>query len=50
VSEDDRPREEGENATQRRMDEEGAEGKPVDVDWEDAEGAPHEGEHGQEIA
>jgi hypothetical protein len=27
----------GRNATQQRMDEEGVEAKPVDVDWEEPE-------------
>ena len=46
---EERPREEGTNPTQRRMDEEGTEGAPVDVEWE-TEDSPHEGEEGQEIA
>ena len=50
MSEEERPREEGENPTQQRMDEEGTEAKPVDVDWDETEDSPHEGEQGQEIA
>jgi hypothetical protein len=30
----------GRNATQRRMDEEGTDDEPVDVDWEEVEGGP----------
>jgi hypothetical protein len=38
------------NATQRQMDEEGSEDKPVDLDWEETEAAPHQGEEGQQPA
>ena len=51
----------GPNPTQERMDEEGTEGRPVDVEWDDGETtgtaaeqdenepSPHEGEEGQGI-
>ena len=34
VSEEERPREEGENPTQQRMDQEGTEDVPIDEEWE----------------
>ena len=46
----ERPAESGKNPTQERMDEEGTEGRPVDVDWEETEPSPHQGEEGQQIA
>ncbi|MDQ3822399.1 MAG: hypothetical protein M3321_04065 [Actinomycetota bacterium] len=39
----------GRNPTQERIDEEGAEPRPVDVDW-DNEPSPHEGEEDTEPA
>ena len=44
---------EGRNATQQRIDEEGASEKPADAgrqgdDWEETEPSPHQGEEGQE--
>jgi len=50
MSEEERPREEVKNPTQERMDEEGTEPRPVDVEWDETEDTPHEGEEGQEIA
>jgi hypothetical protein len=61
MSDEERPREDEPNPTQERMDEEGAEGKPVDVSWDESdfgstgsksgddetERVPHEGEEGQ---
>jgi hypothetical protein len=47
---EERPAESGENPTQKRMDEEGTEGRPVDVDWDETESPPHEGEEGQQVA
>jgi hypothetical protein len=32
------------NPTQERMDEEGVEERPVDVDWDEIEPTPHQGE------
>ena len=49
MNDEQRPREEGTNPTQQRMDEEGTEGAPVDVSWDETEDSPHEGEEGQEI-
>ena len=46
MSDEERPREHGKNPTQERMDEEGLEGKPVDVD-DDTASTPHEGAEGQ---
>ena len=40
----------GRNPTQRRMDEEGAEERPVDVDWDENEPSPHAGEEGTDPA
>jgi hypothetical protein len=48
--EEERPAESGKNPTQERMDEEGTEGRPVDVDWEETEPTPHQGEEGQQVA
>jgi hypothetical protein len=39
--------EEGRNATQQRIDEEGASDRPADV--EENEPSPHQGEEGQEL-
>jgi hypothetical protein len=36
--------------TQERMDEEGPEARPVDVDWEENEPSPHQGEEGTDPA
>jgi hypothetical protein len=36
--------EKGRNPTQERMDEEGVEERPVDVDWDENEPTPHQGE------
>ena len=47
---ENRPVETGKNPTQERMDEEGTEGRPVDVDWEQTEAQPHQGEEGQQVA
>ena len=41
--------ESGRNPTQERIDEEGAEERPVDVEW-DNEPSPHEGEEDTEPA
>jgi hypothetical protein len=40
----------GRNPTQERMDREGTEARPVDVDWEENEPSPPEGEEGAEPA
>jgi hypothetical protein len=41
--------EEGRNPTQKRIDEEGAEDRPVDAAWEETSDEPHQGEEGQDI-
>jgi hypothetical protein len=47
---EERPVETGKKPTQERMDEEGTEGRPADVDWEETEATPHQGEEGQQVA
>jgi hypothetical protein len=41
--------EEGRNATQQKIDEEGAEDKPADAGWEETSDEPHQGEQGQDM-
>jgi hypothetical protein len=40
----------GRNPTQERIDEEGAEERPVDTDWDENEPSPHQGEEGTDPA
>jgi hypothetical protein len=46
----DQTDETGRNPTQERMDEEGTEQRPVDVDWDENEPSPHQGEEGTDPA
>jgi hypothetical protein len=42
--------ESGRNPTQQRIDEEGPEDRPVDIDWDENEPSPHQGEEGSDPA